>query len=270
MSARCVKKRLDLRLVDEGLADSVRAAGALIMAGEVLIDGQLASSAGQPVKDAAVVRLKSGSGGWVSRGAHKLLTAIERFHLKLDGRVCLDVGASTGGFTQVMLKHGAAKVYAVDVGYGLLDWSLRTDPRVVVMERRNARSLTGEMFSPPPDFACSDASFISLRLLLNPLAASTSADAEAVVLVKPQFEARREEVGEGGVVRSADVHCGVLEDLSAFIGGETPWGLAGAAWSAIKGPKGNIEFLFHLKKNVASAAVDFHELVRMSHEALAE
>lgn len=269
MSARCVKKRLDLRLVEEGLADSVQAAGALIMAGEVLIDGQPASGAGQPVKDAAVVRLKSGSGGWVSRGAHKLLTAIERFHLKLEGRVCLDVGASTGGFTQVMLKYGAAKVYAVDVGYGLLDWSLRTDPRVVVMERRNARFLTGEMFSPRPGFVCSDASFISLRLLLNPMAAASAENAEAVVLVKPQFEARREDLGKGGVVRSPEVHRAVLEELADFIGRETPWGMEEATWSEIKGPKGNIEFLFHLRKNITSAEVDFCGLVRASHEALA-
>lgn len=269
MSARCVKKRLDLRLVEEGMADSLQAAGALIMAGEVLIDGQPASSAGQPVKDAAVVRLKSGSGGWVSRGAHKLLTAVERFQLKLENRVCLDVGASTGGFTQVMLKHGAAKVYAVDVGYGLLDWSLRTDPRVVVMERQNARFLTVEMFAPRPDFACSDASFISLRLLLNPLAAATAAEAEAVVLVKPQFEARREDLGEGGVVRSPEVHRAVLEDLADFVGRETPWGLEEATWSGIKGPKGNIEFLFRLRKNMTSASVDFYELVRVSHETLA-
>lgn len=267
MSARCVKRRLDQRLVEEGLAASPQEAGALVMAGEVLVDGQPASSAGQPVKDGVPVRLKKDPCAWVSRGAYKLLTAVSRFHLRLEGRVCLDVGASTGGFTHVMLRHGAAKVYAVDVGYGLLDWSLRVNPKVAVMERQNARFLTGGMFSPPPDFACSDASFISLRLLLNPMAAASSDDAEAVVLVKPQFEARREDVGEGGVVRSPVVHRAVLEDLAGFIARETPWNLLEAAWSGIRGPKGNIEFLFHLKKNAPPADVGFDALVREGHEA---
>ncbi len=268
MSAKIPKSRLDRRLVDEGLADSLRLAGALIMAGDVLVGGEPAVSAGQLVRDDVPVRLKSSSGEWVSRGAHKLLTAIERFRLDFTGRVCLDVGASTGGFTQVMLRHGASRVYSVDVGYGLLDWKLRGDERVIVMERQNARFLKREMFSPVPDFASSDASFISLRMLLNPMAEVTAENAEAVVLVKPQFEARHEDVGTGGVVRSPEVHLEVLSGLAAFVRDETPWGLAEAAWSGIKGPKGNIEYLFHLRKNISSPAPDFEELVRKSHEAL--
>lgn len=262
------KTRLDQRLVDEGLADNLQLAGALIMAGEVLVGGKRASGAGTQVREDVPVTLKNSSGPWVSRGAYKLLTAIERFHLELGGRVCLDVGSSTGGFTQVLLHHGASRVYAVDVGYGLLDWKLRKDERVVVMERQNARFLTPEMFPVRPDFASSDASFISLKRLLIPMAAVTTENAESVVLVKPQFEARHEDVGAGGVVRSPEVHASVLSGLLDWLR-ETPWGLVEATWSGIKGPKGNIEYLFHLRKGVPSAPLDVETLVKDSHAALA-
>ena len=268
MSAKIAKRRLDARLVDEGLAEDVRRAAALIMEGRVLVGGQPAKSAGAQVRDDVPVSLKGGTGGWVSRGAHKLLTAVERFSLDLTGRVCLDVGASTGGFTQVMLTHGASRVYAVDVGYGLLDWSLRGDPRVIVMERTNARLLTPEMFPSIPDFAASDASFISLRMLLGPMALVTSPSAEAVVLVKPQFEAERTDVGEGGVVRDPQVHERVLQELLEFIAEQTPWNVIEASWSGIKGPKGNIEFLLHLRKGAPAAEIDVARLVADSHEAL--
>ena len=268
MSAKVAKQRLDTRLVEDGLAADAKAAAALIMEGSVLAGGQPVKGAGTLIRDDVPVALKGGDGAWVSRGAYKLLTAVERFGLGLNGRVCLDVGSSTGGFTQVMLTHGASRVYSVDVGYGLLDWSLRGDPRVVVMERTNARLLTPDMFSSAPDFASSDASFISLRMLLGPMAGVTTFGAEAVVLVKPQFEARRTDVGEGGVVRSPAVHASVLTELLAFIDEETAWRTVGASWSSIKGPKGNIEFLLHLRKNAPSAEIDVEQLVAGAHEAL--
>ena len=268
MSARIARQRLDTRLVEEGLAADVKTASALIMEGRVLAGGQPAKGAGTLIRDDVPVALKGGDGTWVSRGAYKLLTAVERFGLDLSGRVCLDVGSSTGGFTQVMLARGAARVYSVDVGYGLLDWSLRSDSRVSVMERTNARLLTPEMFSPAPDFAASDASFISLRLLLEPMANVTLPESEAVVLVKPQFEARKADVGEGGVVRSPSVHVTVLGGLLSFIAEETPWCVTEASWSSIKGPKGNIEFLLHLRKGTPSAEIDVENLGMDAHEAL--
>lgn len=268
MSAKNPKMRLDARLIAENFAESPKLAAALIMSGNVCVNGALAQSAGQQVKASDVVTLKGREHEWVSRGAYKLLTAAERFSLNLDGRVCLDVGASTGGFTQVMLRRGAAKVYAVDVGYGQLAWELRSDSRVVVMERQNARFLEPVMFQPLPDFAASDASFISLKLLLNPMAAVTAPEAEAVVLVKPQFEARREDVDTGGVVRSPQVHADVLTQLRSFIANETPWGLIGATWSGVKGPKGNIEYLFHLRKDAESVDFDAQLLVQESYHAL--
>lgn len=270
MSVKKPKKRLDQRLVDDGLAESIELADAIVLAGEVFVNCCPARSAGQQVSADASVQLKKSRKEWVSRGAHKLLTAVEKFHLQLNGRVCLDVGSSTGGFTQVLLHYGASRVYSVDVGYGLLDWSLRKDSRVVVMERQNARYMTPDMFDPVPDFACTDASFISLRLLLKPMAEVTTIDAEAVVLVKPQFEADPRDVGEGGIVRSAAVQTDVLKKLSEYINSETPWGLIDASWSGIKGTKGNIEYLFHLKKNAESCLFNAEELVRRSHEAFAE
>ncbi|MGI6076241.1 MAG: TlyA family RNA methyltransferase [Pyramidobacter sp.] len=268
MSAKKTKSRLDQLLVDQGFAENLQLAGALVMAGEVLVAGAPAKSAGQQVFDDAPLRLKKSGDGWVSRGAHKLLTAVERFHLNLKGRVCLDVGSSTGGFTQVLLHCGASRVYSLDVGYGLLDWSLRRDNRVVVMERQNARFMTPEMFSPSPDFACTDASFISLRLLLNPMADVTADGSEAVVLVKPQFEAPSSDVGEGGIVRSPEVHAAVLKNLRKFIDAETPWSLQEASWSSIRGTKGNMEYLFHLRKNAPPCETDLDEVVRAAHEAL--
>ena len=267
MCAKAAKRRLDARIYGDGLADSLKEAAALIMEGKVLVADKPVTSAGFAVRDDVPVRLRAGK-DWVSRGAHKLLTAVGRFGLDFGGRVCLDVGASTGGFTHVMLKGGAARVYSLDVAYGMLDWSLRSDSRVVVMERRNARTMTKDMFDPLPDFVASDASFISLKLLLLPIAEVTTEDAEAVVLVKPQFEAEREDVGDGGVVRDLRVQVGVLDGIIGFADSGTPWGIVGAAWSGIKGPKGNIEYLLHLKKNAASVPVDTEKLVAESHEAL--
>lgn len=268
MRAKLLKRRLDRRLVDDGAAASPRLAAALVMEGKVFVAGRAARSAGELVREDVPVSVKDDA-GWVSRGAYKLLSAVERFSLVLRGRICLDVGASTGGFTQVMLRMGASSVYAVDVGYGLLDWSLRRDSRVTLYERTNARFLTRAMFPVPAGFAACDASFISLRLLLGPMADATSEDAEAVALVKPQFEARREEVGDGGVVRDPAVHAAVLSRLLRFAAEKTVWGVRAATWSGVRGPKGNIEYLLHLRKNAPPAAVDVERLVAQSHAAFA-
>ena len=267
MSAKVLKRRLDRRLCDDGLVGDIKAALALIMEGKVLVDDKPISSAGFMVRDDSSVRLKAGK-DWVSRGAYKLLTAVKSFGLNFTGRICLDVGSSTGGFTQVMLRGGAVKVYSLDVGYGLLDWSLRKDPRVAVMERQNARFMTKDMFAPIPDFASSDASFISLKLLLGPMANVTSTNAEAVVLVKPQFEAKHEDICEGGVVRDPEVQMKVLDELLKFIAENTQWNVIGVAWSGIKGTKGNIEYLLHLKKGISPIDVDVAKLVLDSHLAL--
>lgn len=264
--AKCEKRRLDERLVEDGLARDLHHAGALVLAGEVVVGDQRCTSAGARIKDDVPVRLKGGK-SWVSRGAHKLLTAINRFNLNFEGKVCLDVGASTGGFTEVMLHHGASRVYSVDVGYSILDWKLRNDPRVVVMERQNARYLTPDMFDTAPSFASSDASFISLRSLLPAMSDVTSEDAEAVVLVKPQFEVTRDKL-DGGIVRNPAVHLEVLEGLKDFIARETEWTFREATWSGIKGPKGNIEYLFRMDKTGITAVCDLEKVVMESHERL--
>jgi len=240
------KDRLDKLLHEKGLAETRAKAQAMIMAGRVKVDGNRAEKAGQMVSPEANLEVNGKGTEWVSRGAHKLLRGLEVFGVDPLGSVCLDVGASTGGFTEVLLSRGATKVYAVDVGYGQLAWKLRGDPRVVVMERTNARFLTPGQFSEPLDLIVADASFISLRLLLAPLEELLAADGQMVVLVKPQFEAGKARVGKGGVVRSPLVHRQVLEEFAIFAGSLRKITLAGLTWSPIKGPSGNTEFLAHL------------------------
>ncbi|GHS95519.1 TlyA family rRNA (cytidine-2'-O)-methyltransferase [Synergistales bacterium] len=210
---------------------------------------------------------------WVSRGAFKLLKALDIFSLSVSDRVCVDIGASTGGFTDVLLDAGAKKVYAVDVGYGQLNWKLASDPRVVVMDRTNARYLTSEMFDDVLEVAVCDASFISLRLILPAIDGllSSKRSADAVVLIKPQFEAGRERVGKG-VVRDASVHADVLREITRFIKDETDLEAAALSWSPIKGPEGNIEFLCHLRKNnnkmSEAKEIDVDSLVIAAHREL--
>ena len=188
---------------------------------------------------------------WASRGAFKLLRAFELFPFDVADRVCLDIGASTGGFTDVLLDKGARAIYAVDVGYGQLHWRLASDPRVTVMDRTNARDLTPERLQETPERAVCDASFISLKLILPVLDLLLPGSGEAVVLVKPQFEAGRERVGRGGVVRDPRVHADVLSEVLAFISERTQLHASGLSWSPILGPEGNVEFLCHLTRAIS-------------------
>lgn len=235
------RKRLDVLVLERGLADSREKARALILAGDVRVEGAVVdrSSAQVPV-DARIESSRAASPGYASRGAYKLVHALDRFELSVEGQVALDAGASTGGFTDVLLRRGAARVYAVDVGYGQLNWRVRTDPRVVVMERTNVRYL--DNIPEPVQLVVADLSFISLTLVLHPLVRLSAAQAEYVLLVKPQFEAGRGEVGKSGVVRDPAVHRSVLYKVmehAATLG----LYLRGLSASPVLGPAGNVEFL---------------------------
>lgn len=233
------------------------------MAGRVHVDGNRAEKAGQIVGVDAALEISGNEIEWVSRGAYKLIRALDVFNINTAGLVCMDVGASTGGFTEVLLSRKASRVFAVDVGYGQLAWKLRNDPRVVVMERTNARFLRPEQFPGPLDLIVVDASFISLRLLLPPLVELLAPEGTMVLLIKPQFEAGRGRVGKGGVIRSSEIHLQVLEEFCTFAGSLEEITLAGLTWSPIKGPSGNIEFLAHLvlRKEIERPVVDLGALV---------
>lgn len=238
--------RLDAYLFDKGFTESREKARALIMEGKVSVDGRPAAKPGMEVKEGADIVL-SGGLPFVSRGGLKLQKALEVFGLSLEGLTAADIGASTGGFTDCMLQRGASRVYALDVGYGQLDWKLRTDPRVVVMERTNARYMEPAWFNPLPGFASIDVSFISLRLILAPLYACLADNAPVVALIKPQFEAGRNQIGKHGVVRDKAVHEQVCRDILLAAAG-FGFAAAGLSYSPVTGPKGNIEFLALLQK----------------------
>ena len=260
------KKRLDARIVELGLCESREKAKAAIMAGDVYVNGQKALKAGDTVKDEDKIELRGGM-EFVSRGGYKLKKAMAVFPITLTNKICMDIGASTGGFTDCMLQNGAAKVYCVDVGYGQLAWKLRSDDRVVNLERTNIRYVTEEQIPDHPDFASVDVSFISLRLVL-PVVYGLLAEAGACVcLIKPQFEAGRDKVGKKGVVREQSTHVEVVEAIVAFAR-ETGFTVAGLDYSPIKGPEGNIEYLLYLKKSGEPAEVDAADVVKSSHEAL--
>lgn len=248
------KRRVDEVLRSEMGLPSMELARALIMEGRVFAGDRKILRAGEFLREGEKLRVKGELDGYVSRGAHKLQKALEVFPIRLEGAVCVDVGASTGGFTDVMLRHGAQRVYAVDVGYNLLDYRLRSDPRVEVMERTNARFLKPEQFDPRPAFGATDVSFISLKAVL-PAALRVldpAVQASFVALIKPQFEAAKEDVGEKGVVRNADVHEKVLRDITAFVP-SLGWKVSGLDYSPIRGPEGNIEFLMYLTRDDSSA-----------------
>lgn len=266
-SVTVFKERADKLMVDKGLAESRSKAQALIIEGRVFVDGKPINKAGMLLPVTTVIEVTE-TEPWVSRGAYKLLHALKTFSASPRGKVCADVGASTGGFTHVLLAMGAQKVYAIDVGYGQLAWSLRKDPRVIVMERTNARYLKRDDFGETLSLITVDASFISLRLLIPPLAGILPDSGEAIVLVKPQFEAGRERVGKKGVVRDPEMHIQVLRELSDFINVKTQLALIDATFSPIKGPKGNIEFLFFLKKGVRPVPLDLKAIVVEAVEAL--
>jgi len=246
------KVRLDHLLVQRGLAESRSQAQALVLAGEVYVGGQLALKPGAQVHDEAQVEVRERL-PYVSRGGLKLAAALDSFQVSVQGAVCADVGASTGGFTDCLLQRGAARVYAVDVGYGQLAWQLRRDERVVVMERTNVRYV--ETLPEPVQLVTMDASFISLGLLLPPVVGWLEPGADVIPLVKPQFEAGRGQVGKGGVVRDPAVHRQVLEKVAGYA---TGLGLAvlGVIRSPITGPAGNVEFLMHLRLGASGADFD--------------
>ena len=253
------KIRLDTLLVDRGLASSRQRARAVIMSGVVFVDGERNDKPGTVFcKDADII-IKGNPLKYVSRGGLKLEKAIESFSIELEGRVCMDIGASTGGFTDCMLQNNAAKVYAVDVGYGQLDWKLRTDPRVVCMERTNIRYIEKKLIQEPVNFASVDVSFISLSKVFPAVVPLLSKDAKMAVLIKPQFEAGREKVGKKGVVRDKATHIEVIENVIGYayengLGFDLdfkksePQNNNFITYSPVKGPQGNIEYLLYLKK----------------------
>ena len=262
------KIRLDQYITDLGLAGSREKAKAAIMAGLVYVNGQKATKAGETVRDTDQIEVRGGS-EFVSRGGYKLKKAVGAFGLSLAGKTCMDIGASTGGFTDCMLQNGAAKVYAVDVGYGQLAWKLRTDARVVNLERTNLRYVTREQIPETLDLAVMDVSFISIRLVLPAVQALLKPDGDVICLIKPQFEAGREHVGKKGVVRDAAVHRAVLESFTAFFP-EAGFTLLGLDFSPIRGPEGNIEYLAWLRKGVHDAPeFDVSALVEASHKEFA-
>lgn len=241
------KNRLDLELVARGLALSREKARAYIMAGEVYVNGQKVDKPASPVLEDDELIVKGAALPFVSRGGLKLAKALQVFQIDLRDEICLDVGASTGGFTDCMLQEGAAFVYALDVGYGQLDWKLRSDDRVCVLERHNARYMEGEWFKDKPGFAGMDVSFISIALILPALYKVLAEGGQVVALVKPQFEAGREQVGKKGVVRDLHVHISVLEKAMASAR-TLGFAMRGLDFSPVTGPQGNMEFLMHLAK----------------------
>jgi len=242
------KIRLDQLLVDRGLVESRTRAQALIMAGLVFSNEQRLDKAGLKVADDLALEVRGQDHPWVSRGGLKLDHALAHFNLDVAGAIALDVGASTGGFTDVLLTRGAAKVYAVDVGHGQLAWKLRNDPRVVVMEKTNARALGASLIPEPIDFICCDASFIGLTVVLPAAMALAKPGAHLVALIKPQFEVGRARVGKKGVVSDPALHTEVCERISAWMSALPGWSVLGVTESPITGPEGNKEFLIGAKK----------------------
>lgn len=265
------KLRLDVALTQRGLAESRQKAQALIMAGEVYVNGQRETKAGAPVKEEDALEVRGKALPYVSRGGLKLEKAMTHFGLRLDGCVCMDVGSSTGGFTDCMLQNGAVKVYAIDVGHGQLDWKLRNDPRVVCMEKTNIRYVTPEDIGEKADFSSIDVSFISLTKVLPPVYELLKEQGQVVCLIKPQFEAGREKVGKKGVVRDPAVHREVIEKITSFAS-EMGFALLNLEYSPIKGPEGNIEYLLYLQKKQdglpQDGNIDINATVDQAHAEL--
>ena len=264
------KTRLDVLLVERGYLETRQKAQATIMSGLVFVKGQRVDKPGTAVPNDAEIEVRGNVLKYVSRGGLKLEKAMATFPVQLEGAICGDIGASTGGFTDCMLQNGARKVYAVDVGYGQLAWSLRSDERVVCMERTNARYLTHEQIPEELDFASVDVSFISLKLILPPLCGLLRQGGHVACLVKPQFEAGKEKVGKKGVVRDSAVHLEVLEHFLEHAK-ESGFTVLGLTYSPIRGPEGNIEYLGYLEKGAGQErAFDLKSLVAESHETLKE
>lgn len=265
-----MKKRLDILVFERGITQSREKAKAVIMSGEIYVDNQKADKCGQTYDENVKIEFRGKSPKYVSRGGLKLEKAIKNFKLDLSGKITMDIGASTGGFTDCMLQNGAKKVYSIDVGYGQLAWKLRNDDRVVNLERTNMRNVTKAQVPDEIDLFSIDVSFISLKLLLPVARNLLSENAEAVCLIKPQFEAGREKVGKKGVVRDPEVHIEVVENIYNFCL-ENGYSVLNLDFSPIKGPEGNIEYLIHLRKsdNPSSyTTVTPMELVNKSHQEL--
>ena len=265
-----MKERLDVLLVNLGYAPSREKAKAVIMSGCVYVNGQKEDKAGTMFDTYAAIEVRGNSLKYVSRGGLKLEKAMEEFAIALDQKTCMDVGASTGGFTDCMLQNGAVKVYAVDVGYGQLAWSLRTDERVVNMERTNIRNVTLDQLAEPIEFFSVDVSFISLHHIFPVAQAITTPDAMGVCLVKPQFEAGREKVGKNGVVRDPATHREVLHNAMGYAAANG-FKVCGLDFSPVKGPEGNIEYLMFVQKSDEPGALDdsvAEQVVASSHSTL--
>ncbi|MBO4831028.1 MAG: TlyA family RNA methyltransferase [Oscillospiraceae bacterium] len=261
------KKRLDVLLFEKGLCESRERAKTTIMSGVVFVDGQRADKPGTPVSEDSDIEVRGAAIEYVSRGGLKLEKALREFGVSPEGRTCIDCGASTGGFTDCLLKGGAVKVYAVDVGYGQLAWSIRSDPRVVVMERTNIRYVTPEQIPDRPTLAVIDVSFISLKLVLPVVRQILAEDGEVLCLIKPQFEAGRDKVGKKGVVREASTHVEVLRSFMQYAR-EAGFGVLGLTFSPIKGPEGNIEYLGYLRAGAEGRVQDAETVVEKSHTEL--
>ena len=262
------KVRLDQLVYDLGYTESRERAKTTILSGLVFVNGQRADKPGTPVAPDAKIEVRGEAIPFVSRGGFKLDKALQVFPIDPSGKSCIDCGASTGGFTDVLLQHGAAKVYAVDVGYGQLAWKLRNDPRVVNLERTNLRYVTAEQIPELLELAVMDVSFISIKLVLPAVKALLVPGADLVCLIKPQFEAGRDEVGKKGVVRDSGVHCQVIRGILDFAP-QIGLSVMGLDFSPIKGPEGNIEYICHMKNGCyEGASIDVEALVNASHEAL--
>ncbi|MDO5382595.1 MAG: TlyA family RNA methyltransferase [Eubacteriales bacterium] len=265
------KERLDVLLVNRGLASSREKAKAIIMSGNVYVDGQKEDKAGQSFPDTVSIEVRGTTLKYVSRGGLKLEKAMENFDVTLEGKICMDVGSSTGGFTDCMLQNGAVKVYAVDVGHGQLDWKLRNDPRVVCMEKTNIRYVTPDDVSDKIDFSSIDVSFISLTKVLLPVKNLLTDSGQIVCLIKPQFEAGREKVGKHGVVRDKDVHVEVINKVIEYAV-SINFEILNLEFSPVKGPEGNIEYLLHLQKHIdgiyETRPFEIEKIVDKAHEVL--
>ncbi|MCM1363547.1 MAG: TlyA family RNA methyltransferase [Faecalibacterium sp.] len=257
-------------MVDRGLIESREKAKALIMAGQVYVNNMKSLKAGLNVKDGDCIEIRGEKMPYVSRGGYKLEKAVNEFGLRLENCICMDIGASTGGFTDCMLINGASKVYSIDVGYGQLAWKLRTDERVVNLERTNFRYVTHELVPEEIDFASVDVSFISLRLILPVMHSILKHGGEAVCLIKPQFEAGKDKIGKNGVVREIETHLEVVNKIYDFVL-ENGFSVLNLDFSPIKGPQGNIEYLIYIKKAdepVSLLETTTEQIVRKSHEVL--
>ncbi|MDO4719689.1 MAG: TlyA family RNA methyltransferase [Peptostreptococcaceae bacterium] len=265
-----MKKRIDVLLVEDGRFASREKAKANIMAGRVFADGLLVDKPGTMVDEGVFLTIKPADQTYVSRGGFKLEKAVNLFALDLQGKICMDIGASTGGFTDCMLQNGALKVYAVDVGYGQLDWKLRNDDRVVCMERTNIRHLNPEKIAEKIDFFSVDVSFISLKLVIPVIKSLIHSGSEAVLLIKPQFEAGKEEASKnGGVIKDQNTQKRVIDEIMAFCI-QSDFEIANLSYSPIKGPKGNIEFLLYIRSKKSSdfPKIDIGSVVDEAHAEL--